>query len=223
MAKEFDESKHPRDEDGKFTDGNGGKHYRQNASYGEILAQDRKESEGNYAGFSNSPTNEFVASLSKAKATYPPEDAWRVSSPSSEEFDEEHPNAKRYVTEGGSTVAITPDGDIVGVCKEIGDTLRGRELLEFAVMKGGNKLDAFSGLFGFYSKYGFEPVSWTPFDERYAPPGWEKERDKPEPIIFWKYTGKKTEYEDSEDFLSKTKPSDSYDAAKKLRDEEVKQ
>lgn len=38
---EFDESKHPRDEDGKFTDGSGTT-YRQNASYGEILARDKR-------------------------------------------------------------------------------------------------------------------------------------------------------------------------------------
>lgn len=38
---EFDESKHPRDEDGKFTDGSGTT-YRQNASYGEIPARDKR-------------------------------------------------------------------------------------------------------------------------------------------------------------------------------------
>ena len=36
MAK-FDESKHPRDEDGKFTSKDGSKEYRQNTNYGEIL------------------------------------------------------------------------------------------------------------------------------------------------------------------------------------------
>ncbi len=38
---EFDESKHPRDKDGKFTDGSK-TYYRQNASYGEIVAADKK-------------------------------------------------------------------------------------------------------------------------------------------------------------------------------------
>lgn len=38
----FDESKHPRAEDGRFTDGSGvGKTYRQNTSYSEILAGDK--------------------------------------------------------------------------------------------------------------------------------------------------------------------------------------
>lgn len=40
----FDESKHPRAEDGRFTDGSGtGKTYRQNTSYSEILAKDNKK------------------------------------------------------------------------------------------------------------------------------------------------------------------------------------
>lgn len=45
----FDESKHPRDEDGRFTDGSGGKSYRQNTRYEEILADDkRREAERIY-------------------------------------------------------------------------------------------------------------------------------------------------------------------------------
>ena len=38
---EWNENKHPRDKFGKFTDGNG-KTFRQNTSYGEILASDRQ-------------------------------------------------------------------------------------------------------------------------------------------------------------------------------------
>lgn len=45
MAK-FDESKHPRDEDGKFTDGSK-TYYRQNASYEDILAADKRASVAN--------------------------------------------------------------------------------------------------------------------------------------------------------------------------------
>lgn len=43
---EFDESKHPRDEDGKFTDGSK-TYYRQNASYEDILATDKRASVAN--------------------------------------------------------------------------------------------------------------------------------------------------------------------------------
>lgn len=37
----WQEEKHPRDEDGKFTDKGTGKQFRQNASYGEILKADK--------------------------------------------------------------------------------------------------------------------------------------------------------------------------------------
>lgn len=92
-----------------------------------------------------------------------------MSSPSAEEFEQEHPGAVMHVTQGGSTVAVTPDGDIVGVCKKPDDNVSGSDLLKMAVANGGKKLDAFSKLFYFYTKNGFEPVSWTPFDKEYAP------------------------------------------------------
>ncbi len=40
---EFDESKHPRDNDGKFTSKDGVKEYRQNTSYEEILGKNKKK------------------------------------------------------------------------------------------------------------------------------------------------------------------------------------
>jgi len=92
-------------------------------------------------------------------------------------------------------------------------------LLEFAIKNGGDRLDAFSGLYWFYSKYGFEPVSWTPFNEEYAPDGWEPKYGK-EPIIFWRYTGKQTQLSRNE-FLAKVKPSSDYDSAKEIRDRSI--
>lgn len=46
---DFDESKHPRDDDGKFTDKGGG--YRQNASYSEILGKDIQLTKQEYARY----------------------------------------------------------------------------------------------------------------------------------------------------------------------------
>lgn len=69
--------------------------------------------------------------------------------------------------------------------------MSGHELLEEAVKAGGKKLDSFDGNFAFYLRNGFEPVSWTAFDERYAPKGWVKDKYDSEPVIFFKYTGKK--------------------------------
>ena len=175
------------------------------------------------SGYKSVDTKTFVNTLAEAKATVAkdrPQDAWRVSSPDSAVFDEEHPNAKKYTTPGGSTVAITPDGDIVAVCKSKKDKqMRGSRLIEFAVKNGGVKLDSFSGNHEFYTRNGFEPVSWTRFDEKYAPPGWKPEYGK-EPVVFYKYTGKATN-ESLEDFKNRVPESKDYFAAQKMRDGQI--
>ena len=99
--------------------------------------------------------------------------------------------------------------------------MRGKELLAHAVEQGGTKLDAYQGLFGFYTKCGFEPVSWCKWDEQYAPSDWKKGRDAPEHIIFYKYTGNKSKYSSAQNFFDNVKPSEDYDAAKDYRDREL--
>lgn len=84
--------------------------------------------------------------------------------------------------------------------------MTGHELLEEAVKAGGKKLDSFDGNFAFYLRNGFEPVSWTFFDENYTPKGWMKGRDRPEPVVFFKYTGKKIQ-QAAEGFLGNQRGS----------------
>ena len=173
--------------------------------------------------FGGAKTPEFVEALTNAKATVAkerPQDSWRVSSPSTEEFEQEHPGAVMHVTQGGSTVAVTPDGDIVGVCKKPGDNVSGSDLLKMAVANGGKKLDAFSKLWRFYTNNGFEPVSWTPFNKEYAPADWKEEYGE-EPVIFYKYTGKHTAYKNSDEFLNAIKPNADYGEAMSIRDKEI--
>lgn len=106
--------------------------------------------------------------------------------------------------------------------------MTGHELLEEAVKAGGKKLDSFDGNFAFYLRNGFEPVSWTFFDENYAPKDWVKGKNRPEPVVFFKYTGKKYG-EQSKDFweikkaqfYKKVKMSKDYDTAMSIRDKEV--
>ena len=152
-----------------------------------------------------------------------PEKAWRVTVHSQQELEEEYPGAKLHITDGGSTVAVTKDGDIISVCKNPDDTLRGKDLLKMAVANGGKKLDAYSGIFGFYTKCGFEPVSWCEFDEQYAPPDWVKGRDEPEPVIFYKYTGNKSQFEDANEFFAAVPASADYGAAQETRDSQVEE
>ena len=123
---------------------------------------------------------------------------------------------------GKSTFAITKDGDIISVAKPKSDKeISGSELLQMAVRKGGRKLDSFDGNYDFYVKNGFEPVSWTRFDEEYAPEGWDKEKHKKENVIFFKYTGKVTN-ETLDDFYDHVEESEDYDSAMKKRDESIK-
>lgn len=150
-----------------------------------------------------------------------PEKAWRVTVHSQQELEEEYPGAKLHITDGGSTVAVTKDGDIVSVCGNPGDKLRGKDLLKLAVENGGKKLDSYSGNHGFYVKCGFEAVSWCEFDEQYAPPGWVKGRDKPEPVIFYKYTGQSNQSRNEQDIFNSIPASADYDAAQAARNQSI--
>lgn len=150
-----------------------------------------------------------------------PEKAWRVTVHSQQELEEEYPGAKLHITDGGSTVAVTKDGDIISVCGNPGDKLRGEDLLKLAVENGGKKLDSYSGNHGFYVKCGFEAVSWCEFDEQYAPPGWVKGRDKPEPVIFYKYTGQSNQSRNEQDIFNSIPASADYDAAQAARNQSI--
>lgn len=204
----WDSILHPRDNNGRFTNGN------------TFYAPDGMASAGDTGrgtddtSFSNCTPQEFHDAISKAKESRPETDRWRVDVHSPEDYTDDI----LHITAGGSTVAVTGDGDIISVCKAEGDTVRGVELMEMAVKNGGVKLDSYGGNHGFYTKKcGFEPISWVPFDEKYAPDGWVKGRDNAEPVIFYKYTGNKSQ-PSIDDFLNSTPASVDYDSAKETRD-----
>ncbi|MBR1870839.1 MAG: hypothetical protein IJ802_03335 [Kiritimatiellae bacterium] len=90
---------------------------------------------------------------------------------------------------GGSVFSIAGGCDIISVCKKSGDGMNATNLMKAAVEAGGDRLDSFDGNHAFYRRCGFEPVSWTPFNEQYAPEGWTKGRDRPEDVVFYAYTG----------------------------------
>jgi hypothetical protein len=147
-----------------------------------------KSAKGGY--FDETDTGAFTEAVAKAQSKIDADSAWRVSAPSKEEFEAEHPGAKMHITKNGSTIAVAGNGDIVSVCGTPPD--HGKDLIDLAVANGGTKCDSFSGLYGFYRKCGMEPRSVCEFSEEFAPPGWVKGRDDPEPIIFWEFTGNKS-------------------------------
>lgn len=167
--------------------------------------------------YNKSSPKEFVKTLIEAKESNLSEDSWRVDT----KGENDYIDSKLFTTGYGSCVAVTPEGDIVSVCKKEGSDDRGSDLLKKAIAEGGDRLDAFGEkLYGFYTRNGFEPVSWTPFDEKYKPDGWLPEYGK-EKVVFYKYTGKQTQ-ESYNDFLNKVPSNKSYDEAKQIRDRRIK-
>ena len=178
-----------------------------------------EKGEMNYATpRTKSDRRKYVRILQQAKSTQPPEKAWRVDT-GHKQID--YKNDHLCMTKGGSVAAVTRDGDIISVCKNKTDPASGKKLLLEAVKAGGKKLDSYDGNFKFYTHCGFEPVSWCEFNEEYAPPGWDKNRDTKEPVVFFKYTGNVDSIE-PEEFYKKVPAAADYDQAQAVRDKEIK-
>ena len=156
--------------------------------------------EKNENGFGGATAKEFSSGITEAKKTVDPRAAWRV--------------------------AVSPDGDIWGVCKNDNDKdFRGKDLIALAIKQGGKKLDSYEGNHGFYVRCGFEPVSWCKWDGNYAPSDWI-ERYKPEDIVFYKYVGVdnvKNEYLKAKSFKKIVKASDDYMSAQEARDKALRE
>ena len=177
-----------------------------------VYNRDKKNNDFRIAGL-----DEYFTSLKMAKKTQRPNASWRVDDSDKQHFK----HSERYVTKGGSVIAVTNDGDIIGLCKNRKDKINGKELLKFAVKNGGKKLDSFSGNHDFYTDCGFEPVSWCDFDKNYAPNDWVEGRDKEEIIIFYKYVGHPVGISEIE-FIKNTAKSRDYDDACETRDISLK-
>lgn len=168
-------------------------------------------------------SKEMKKTFESAKRTVPPRESWRVSSDYTEA---DYDGMRCYASDGGSTYALHGK-DIVSVCHRTGDYKTGATLIKEAVIRGGDRLDAFAGIGGFYLKQGFEPVSYCKFDENYAPEGWDKDIDDKEPVIFYKYTGNKFYGSRKEaniyinDWLKNSEPASDYDTAKDIRDRSI--
>ena len=82
-----------------------------------------------------------------------------------------------FRTESGSGFAIKPDGDIVAVFASSTEPAGGSyAMLQAAVQAGGNKLDAFDTYLPYiYELVGFRPVARLPWNDEFAPPGWDKQ------------------------------------------------
>ena len=124
-------------------------------------------------GVEKSKSDSYIKKLEETKSS-DPESYWSVSSVSKEDAE-----AGTVVeTEDGSAL-VGKDGDIKGVFKNTDSKAKGvaEKLIKKAVEAGGVKLDNFDNyLSKIYKKAGFRVVSRTPFNEEYAPEGWNKEK-----------------------------------------------
>lgn len=251
---EFEEEKHPRDEGGKFAkkgagSGNSGA---ENGKPEDDKGEGKAKKEASAAA--DKPKKAFESKILRteepkafrrkfmtARNGQPIDKRWRVSSDYSEE---DYADMDIFSTDAGSTVAVH-NGDIVSVCKAVGDGVYASDLLAEAVRAGGVKLDSYSGNHRAYLNAGFVPESWCEWDDEYAPDDWKQangfvnddwksQKDesgwaaKREPILFYRYVGKPKErmteqqaQEHLKKFLSETKAAADYDAAYQARDAKI--
>ena len=91
---------------------------------------------------------------------------------------DEYQGMKLFLSDSGkSGFAVKPDGDIVSVFSmEKGS---GRSIMEAAISAGGKKLDAFDTILPeFYGTHGFVEASRMPWNDEFAPDGWDKQAFK---------------------------------------------
>ena len=172
-------------------------------------------------------TETFAAKIAEAKQTQNKEDGWRVTTETAAEFENDHPGSAYFCTKGGSVAAVSPDGDIFGVCKSLKDgDSSGKYILANAVKAGGKKLDSYEGNHKFYCKCGFEPISWCKWDPDFAPDEWKTAHASnmadAEDIIFYAYTGKISKYKTAQSFKAAVPASTDYGEAMAARDRFLK-
>jgi len=117
-----------------------------------------------------------------------PEDYWSVDMPEDAVIEEAAKNGRIVDVNGGMGI-VTKDGDLLGLFKYdqsksgVAKAVQGER-----VKMGGVKTDNFDGpLTKNYEKNGFRVVSRTPFNEDYAPEGWNKEKHGTPDIVAMVY------------------------------------
>ena len=118
--------------------------------------------------------------------------AWAVDEVSEEVLDESDIREHE-----GTYGIVTPDGDIKGLfnpnvakLREGKEAKKGtlRGLMAKLVDAGGTKLDNYDGrLTSLYEDLGFRVTSRTPFNEEFAPEGWNKEKDGTPDVVAMVY------------------------------------
>ena len=156
---------------------------------------------------------QYIADLQETKQS-DPEQYWSVDS-----VTEEAAKEGTVISDEDGGVVVSKDGDIKGLFKKAGSKAKGvaQKLLQKAIDAGGVKLDNFDNyLTPIYEKAGFRVVSRVPFNEEYAPEGWNKEKHGTPDVVAMVY--------DPENKLDiQEQKFDDYDQAMAYRDQSVQQ
>jgi hypothetical protein len=175
---------------------------------------------------SSNLTQEYINSIEKAKSESP-ETFWSVDRPFQKEdgtIDEialkkAEDEGRLIKTEAGFGV-VSEDGDIKGVFKSDLDSSEktGDKVIQEAVKAGGIKLDNFAlpNLMKIYERNGFREVSRIPFNEEYAPEGWDKELHGTPDVVAMVY-------DPNNELDIEKKNFDDYDQAMEYRDQYANQ
>lgn len=139
-----------------------------------------------------------------------PEDYWSVDVPSQTEIIKAAEDGRIVDVKGGMGI-VTEDGNMIGLFKyDPSQTGTAAAVQEARVKMGGIKLDNFDGyLTKTYQRNGFRVAARIPFNEEYAPEGWNKEKHGTPDVVFMIYdpNGKLdlkektfTDYEDAKSY-----------------------
>lgn len=116
------------------------------------------------------------------------EDYWSVDMPSQEDINKAA-EAGRIVDVKGGMGLVTEDGNMIGLFKYDPSQVGTAAAVQAArIQMGGIKLDNFDGyLTRTYIKNGFRVAARIPFNEEYAPEGWNKEKHGTPDVVFMVY------------------------------------
>jgi hypothetical protein len=124
----------------------------------------------------------FVSELKKTKASDPTQ-YWSVDSVSLSAA-----KKGKVISVDGGYGLVSNDGDIKGVFKLPTSKAKGvaDNILQEAVNQGGTKLDNFDGyLTKIYERNGFRIAARIPFNEEFAPDGWNRQSMALQMLLPW--------------------------------------
>jgi len=142
-----------------------------------VMPQQITETE---TGFRQVSPSEFVAARSGARrqeylSPYNPTDLESMST---------------YLSDERTGYALTPELDLVNVFNAGRQPGAGELAVIDAIKHGAETLDAYAGFLPkYYSRFGFKTYNTLPWDDEYAPAGWDYDRfDRPD-VVFMRYEG----------------------------------